>query len=225
MARHRLSVLDLQMAANPRRQLDHSPELRNGNHVKTCTKCGEEKPLEEFSIQRRTKDGRQPRCKACFAEYRQTNRAAIAERKVIYYAENRDAILAQAAEYHARPEVKVHTAKRKAAYYQANRETFIARQAEYYAKNPHVHWEHGYRVRAREYGFELVIESFTEDDLIARYGNQCWHCGGPFEELDHHPVPVAHGGPHILENCKPSCVRCNRARTSVRWGGQDRSKK
>lgn len=32
---------------------------------KTCTKCGQAKPLDEFNWQRSNKDGRQGRCKAC----------------------------------------------------------------------------------------------------------------------------------------------------------------
>ena len=45
--------------------------------------------------------------------------------------------------------------------------------------------------------------------MIEEYGDQCWHCGGPFEELDHHPVPVYLGGAHKLSNVKPSCAGCN----------------
>lgn len=33
--------------------------------VKTCTKCGETKPLDAFSRDRRRKDGRLARCKPC----------------------------------------------------------------------------------------------------------------------------------------------------------------
>ena len=33
--------------------------------MKTCTKCGEEKPLDGYHVSRRAKDGRQPICKPC----------------------------------------------------------------------------------------------------------------------------------------------------------------
>ena len=45
--------------------------------------------------------------------------------------------------------------------------------------------------------------------LVARYGDACFHCGGDFEELDHFPIPVSQGGPHALDNCRPSCTPCN----------------
>lgn len=78
------------------------------------------------------------------------------------------------------------------------------------AENLHSSWEQAYRRRARKYGHAPVVERFTRDDLIARYGDACAHCGGPFEQLDHYPVPVALGGRHSLENCRPSCEPCNR---------------
>lgn len=35
---------------------------------KTCTRCGEVKPLNEYGVQKNVKDGRKSRCKACLAE-------------------------------------------------------------------------------------------------------------------------------------------------------------
>src|SRR5690606_36275648 len=36
---------------------------------KACARCGEAKPLEEFPPDRRARDGRQPRCHVCKAQY------------------------------------------------------------------------------------------------------------------------------------------------------------
>lgn len=84
--------------------------------------------------------------------------------------------------------------------------------ADYRAAHPEAAWRGVYRARAKRYGFEPVVEGFTKADVIELYGDQCWHCkDAPFEELDHHPIPVAAEGPHTIENVKPSCTRCNRA--------------
>jgi hypothetical protein len=52
--------------------------------MKTCKKCNEEKPLDEFYNQKGTKDGKRPRCKVCTdaytAEYNKKNRERINER-------------------------------------------------------------------------------------------------------------------------------------------------
>lgn len=38
--------------------------------MKTCLKCGESKPLEEFNRRAESSDGRTPRCKVCISERR-----------------------------------------------------------------------------------------------------------------------------------------------------------
>jgi hypothetical protein len=48
--------------------------------MKTCTKCGERKALDAFSRNRRSKGGRDPRCKQCCAEY-QRERMADPEKR------------------------------------------------------------------------------------------------------------------------------------------------
>lgn len=153
--------------------------------MKTCTKCGAEKPLAEYHRDRRARDGHMTQCKPC-----------TLARRAEYYRENRERSL----ESHR-------------AYYVATRddrrEYRITYGAAYRAANPHRGWEQRYRRRARRFGFEPVIESFTRAELIARYGDACVHCGGPFEQLDHYPVPVALGGPHSLDNAVPSCAACN----------------
>lgn len=79
---------------------------------------------------------------------------------------------------------------------------------EYHQKNPHVGWAADYRARARRFGFDPMVERFTRDEVVTRYGDACSYCGGAFEELDHW-VPVELGGEHTLDNVRPSCHRCN----------------
>lgn len=52
--------------------------MRPCTDMKTCTKCNETKPRGEFH---RRRDGLQPRCKTCKAEYYAQNRAHIDERQ------------------------------------------------------------------------------------------------------------------------------------------------
>lgn len=187
--------------------------------MKTCSKCGETKPLDGgFHKKKGGKFGRAARCKSCVKAYqsewyeRPEVKAHRAEYKAEHYRRNRDAILAQQAEHRARPEVRAH----KAEYYAENRDAILARMAEYHQANPHQQWVKGYLRRAKKYGHPAVIEPFTKDDLIARWGDACWHCGGPFEELDHAVIPVALGGHHTLENCRPSCTPCNAKGSGIR---------
>lgn len=48
--------------------------------VKKCSKCGEAKPLGEFNKDRRSPDGHQDRCRACFSRYNRARYASDPQR-------------------------------------------------------------------------------------------------------------------------------------------------
>lgn len=203
---------------------------------KQCSKCGETKPLDDFNRWSRSSDGRRTQCRECTKAHSREyqSRPEVRKRRAEYGATPK--AKARKAEYYAKhmtlPEARVRKAEYHAKYYAANRERVLNRQAEYQARpevqerlaayrveNVHLRWAGNYRRRVIRYGLDALIDSmedFTKADVIDEYGDQCWHCGGPFEELDHHPVAVAHGGLHTLENTKPTCVPCNRKGAAVR---------
>ena len=159
---------------------------------KACTKCSAIKPITDFH---RNGGRRRASCKSCES----MRNAARREANPDYMAEWRKANPDYMADY-------------MAEWTAANPDYM----ADYRAANPEVAWLGGYRRRARRFGFEPIVEDFTKADVIELYGDQCWHCkDAPFEELDHHPIPVAAEGPHTIENVKPSCTRCNRAGTQA----------
>ena len=165
--------------------------------MKTCTKCGITRPLSDFTRDKQRPDGLRPSCKDCKAKWSSK-----------YYSENRAVIREYQAKYRTANREEAKRASRD--WYVRNQETARERHASYRAENPQVYWESNYRQRAVRYVFTPVVESFTRDELTARWGEACWHCGGPFEQLDHFPVAVINGGSHTVENCRPSCADCNR---------------
>lgn len=68
--------------------------------LKRCTSCGEAKPLDQFSRDKKRSDGLQCQCKACNAAYRNANKDRINERGRKYYAENRETIVERARTWH-----------------------------------------------------------------------------------------------------------------------------
>lgn len=164
--------------------------------VKACGGCGEVKPLNDYHRNRSTKDGRQHECRTCRREQdrrrREASPDAARERVRRWKAENREAVRESMRRWRAE-----------------NREAELERARRYWVEHPEKRWENNYRQRVRQFGFEPVVVPFTRADLVAAYGDACWHCGGPFEHLDHYPVPVKAGGPHTLENVRPSCAACN----------------
>ena len=187
-----------------------------GNH-KTCTACGDSKPLTEFYRNRRNRDGRGPRCLDCHREqqrvYRESNREMLNKKRREYVKANPEKVNAYNRKY--RDEHPDWRSEQDRKYYAANAENRRSYRRQYVETNPHTVWLNTYSRRVVRYGLTPIVEDFTKDDVINRYGDQCWHCNeGQFEELDHYPVAVAQGGPHSLGNVRPSCRSCNRARSN-----------
>lgn len=93
---------------------------------KVCTRCKQEKPIEEFSFAANSRKYRRPRCKPCRVEvnreYAQKNKECIAkyskewrnihaeklkEKRQKYYAENKETILAQQKKYYQANKEKI----------------------------------------------------------------------------------------------------------------------
>ena len=71
--------------------------------MKTCTKCGEVKPIDAYARDRQKRDGRVSRCRACIsaqnAAYYESNREKISAQNAAYREENREYAKAYAAAY------------------------------------------------------------------------------------------------------------------------------
>lgn len=53
---------------------------KDGSLQKTCTKCGEDKPLDEFNNEIKRTDGKYPWCKPCLSLHRKTRYVAVPRR-------------------------------------------------------------------------------------------------------------------------------------------------
>jgi hypothetical protein len=100
---------------------------------KTCTKCGQSKPLSEYYRDAKARDGHQFHCKQCDGAsrraYYQANKVKILEHNEKYAKENRDIILAYGKQYHAGH--REENRQRCHEYYLANKERMNAQSSAY----------------------------------------------------------------------------------------------
>ena len=89
---------------------------------KTCTKCGETKPLDDFYRDKTGAGGRRPDCKECVREYKRS-----------YHEENRDKRLEYSRRYHEENRDKIRERKRR--YYEENRDKEREYKRRYYEEN------------------------------------------------------------------------------------------
>ncbi|WP_300908340.1 hypothetical protein [Corynebacterium stationis] len=94
--------------------------------TKTCTKCGEEKPVTEFHKQKRGKYGVTSRCKGCISKigWEYKRRPEVRERNLEYQREyqckyrQRPEYRSYIREYRQRPQTRERTRERNRAYRQ-----------------------------------------------------------------------------------------------------------
>lgn len=104
--------------------------------MKTCRKCNQLKPLEDFALRREAKDGRQYKCRACASaigkEYHKKFRALAIE----YWDQNKSVINAKRKEKYAADKDFRESVKAKAnKYRQKNLESVRAAGKAYAANN------------------------------------------------------------------------------------------
>jgi len=109
--------------------------------TKTCTKCGETKPLSEFNNRKSAKDGKRSQCRKCENEYKRQWDAANPDKvkaySKAYYAEHAEERRAYSRGFYWGNIDVIKVAKKpySAAYYAANAESIKAYQREYRLNN------------------------------------------------------------------------------------------
>jgi 5-methylcytosine-specific restriction endonuclease McrA len=175
--------------------------------AKKCSKCGEEKPLEQFHKQKECKDGRRPDCKACFyaagrarlkpgqhAAYSRAFRLRNPNSNREYYQKNKAVLIAKMAEYNRR-----------------NWESYLAKMRAWRKANPEKVqvW-----VRNRRAKLKGLSGSHTIEDIRALLESQkgrCVYCRCDIRksfQVDH-IVPVSAGGSNDRSNLQLVCQPCN----------------
>ena len=105
--------------------------------MKTCTKCGETKPLDDFHRDQSKADGRSARCRECTAEDRHRRyekyRDKELESRRRYYEENRDKERERNRWY--REENRDKERERLRRYYEENRDKVLDRKRRYHEEN------------------------------------------------------------------------------------------
>jgi hypothetical protein len=156
--------------------------------VKTCSRCKAPKSLDEFARNRAARDRLQNQCKDCQREYRDANRASIAEKNRLYRLANREKLL-----------------ERNRAYYRANRDPFLEKCRERRAANPEAA-----AARRRSAGlrrrYGITVEQY--DEMLAAQGGVCALCGTdqPGGRGEHFSVDHCHKDGHVRGLL---CAGCN----------------
>ncbi|MBW0088238.1 HNH endonuclease [Pseudonocardia sp. KRD-184] len=190
---------------------------------KTCSRCQEPKPIDQFGPSKQTADGLFRYCRPCkrasdnrsYAKHRDRRKPVRHE----HYLANRSAYIARAtAAYHADRNVVKRRAREWAEDNpERRRQIRLESQARRYAIDPERKRE-VWRRRHAAIKRGCSVYPFTSAQLeakVAYWGARCWMCSAPYDAIDH-VKPLAKQGPHMLANLRPVCTPCN-TRKRDRW--------
>ena len=106
---------------------------------KLCLACDTLKPVEAFAKNKAKHDGLQYRCRACWAEYRAKNNAALTAQKREHYAKNKDRLLLEKKEQY--PLVAAAKREYQKQYAKADPVAAKKRRQDFHTKNPEYYKE------------------------------------------------------------------------------------
>jgi 5-methylcytosine-specific restriction endonuclease McrA len=176
--------------------------------MKKCSKCGYEKILDDFGNNKSKKDGKATECKECKskqdAKYRKENEVYYKNYLKEYNQLNKQQLYEQKKKYIAAN--KIAHLERQHSWYEKNKDNVKLRTSQYKKDHPEQYQMYNNRRAARKK--TAIVEKFTHQDVINKYGDKCVYCGGNFDEIDHY-IPLSKGGSHTLDNVRPSCEHCN----------------
>lgn len=158
----------------------------------------------------------------------EVNRDAILAQKAEYYVRNADEIKPKRAAWRA--ENRDHINETSAVYRKRDREKLRLRQANWRLANPDYmrDWElrnaakiseNNYRRRIRMAAAKdgVTVTQRDWDRLIQRYDNKCAYCDCSLDgcfTIDH-VVPISKGGRHTIGNLVPACKPCNSSKRDL----------
>lgn len=182
--------------------------------MKKCNRCKEPKALDQFYKLSASRDGLQPRCKACHTtlkrdHYLVNSEKVLATKRDYYFANRVELRVASRERYRANSDERCIYNRGWAS---ANRVKVRTSNQEYSKSNPKKMRLKCLRRRAntRANGVYTV----TVKELQRLLGRPCYLCEtAPSKTIDH-ITPISRGGRHSIGNFLGACGSCNSSKNN-----------
>jgi 5-methylcytosine-specific restriction endonuclease McrA len=198
---------------------------------KACTKCGQIKPLENYSRHNGVKSsqsGYRAQCKACQISanqiYRQENKQKVNAAKRLYNSQNKESKAKSDEKYRLANLDKIAKKNRqwRADNYDHTRQKARKWRIENKERKKATDkaWQQRNRVNVRNISLRRRarltsngIFRVSEKEILQLLSRACFYCGKMADHIDH-IIPVSRGGRHSIGNLTGACAPCNLSKGS-----------
>lgn len=153
--------------------------------LKTCSKCKQEKNIDDFHYQKWGKFSRKAACKSCRNKENKKYKRNIEKDKI----SNR-------------------------LYYKKNKERIKKAHQEYRNKNRELIRLWNKNRRYKNKGAIGVLTKESLDARFNYYGYRCKYCGSGDKLTIDHRIPLSRGGTNLPANIVPACQSCNSSKNN-----------
>ena len=186
--------------------------------MKTCTKCGESKPISEYHKDKSAKDGLYTQCKLCVnartAAYREKNPGIRKAYSSVYRTKNRDKCRSACRAWRAANQEKEKSYQ--ADYRSAHRDKAIASLVSWREKYPEKVRIYSQNRRAKKQANGGKLSHGIAAKLFNLQRGKCTCCGKPLGNDFHldHIVPLSLGGTNTDDNVQLLRATCNMTKSA-----------
>lgn len=208
------------------------PWLAPSVEEKSCSKCGQLKSADDFTLSKKNSDGLQSQCRSCVKARLDQRRTRLGQRTQIEIPESkqcttchetkpadefyRNKYLNDGLTYACKQCTKDYRAANRqptdslynSLHYQANKAARNAYTFAYKKANPERVAEYARRRRARKKGALVSASVDGVLNVMESYKRVCVYCNGGADTIDH-IVPLSSGGAHSVDNLVAACLSCN----------------
>jgi 5-methylcytosine-specific restriction endonuclease McrA len=184
--------------------------------TKTCKTCGTCKDVDQFHVNKGTKDGLCSLCKTCKGEYvkqyQQDNKVKLANYRKLYRQSNKVIIAEKKKDYFQSN--KVAFAERAKTYQQTNKVEIAAYKKSYTQANPEKGRAHKANRRARKLGNGGSHTAADIKELFVLQKGKCACCNVSLKDSFHidHIYALVNGGGNDKYNLQLLCQPCNNSK-------------
>ena len=210
--------------------------------TKMCRKCFEEKSIDNFTKDKKRKDGLDNCCRDCKKQryidnkesisinkkqYYQNNKENLSEKRKVYYVNNKENILIIRKQYRKdnKEIIKVNSKqysednrekldKYYKQYREDNRESILKKNSLYSKENTDKGSIIHQRRKTRKKSLPATLTVGQWNDVKENFSNCCCYCGRKLPLEMEHFISLANKGGFTKENILPSCKPCNSSKGS-----------